>query len=50
MNHNIIDVRDVAEAQLRIAESAAVRNGDRYNLVRAGLARIVALYLRSSTL
>jgi hypothetical protein len=32
-NFNIIDVRDVAEAQLRIAESADVSNGDRYNLV-----------------
>ncbi len=29
----MIDVRDVAEAQLRIAESDAVSNGDRYNLV-----------------
>ena len=32
-NFNVIDVRDVAEAQLRIAESDAVSNGDRYNLV-----------------
>jgi len=32
-NFNVIDVRDVAEAQLRIAESADVSNGDRYNLV-----------------
>jgi len=36
MNYNIIDVRDVAEAQLRIAESDAVSNGDRYNLVCHG--------------
>jgi nucleoside-diphosphate-sugar epimerase len=33
MDFNIVDVRDVAEAQCRIAESAAVTNGDRYNLV-----------------
>ena len=33
MAYNIIDVRDVAEAQLRIAESSVVSNGDRYNLV-----------------
>ena len=33
MNYNTVDVRDVAEAQLRIAESDVVSNGDRYNLV-----------------
>lgn len=33
MNYNIVDVRDVAEVQLRIAESDVVSNGDRYNLV-----------------
>ena len=36
MNYNIVDVRDVAEAQLRIAESDAVSNGDRYILVCHG--------------
>jgi len=33
MMYNTVDVRDVAEAQLRIAESDEVANGDRYNLV-----------------
>ena len=34
--YNIVDVRDVAEAQLRIAESSVVQNGDRYSLVCHG--------------
>lgn len=32
---NIVDVRDVAEAQVRAAESPDNRSGDRYNLVAA---------------
>lgn len=35
MMWNVIDVRDVAEAQRLVAESMQNRNGDRYNLVAA---------------